>query len=295
MSSHGSIRRFDSAEPAFSAAALVENKALTDTRISVAIPTLNEASTIGGIVSTIVRELMEATPLVDELLVVDSDSDDDTASIATAAGAQVLQASAIQPATPAVRGKGENLWRATLATTGDIVCFVDGDLRDFSPHFITGLIGPLLQDTSLQFVKATYHRHLASPFGAGEGGRSNALFARPLLALFLPELRDLDQPLGGEYAFRRDLLEALPFATDYGVEMAHLVDIVDQVGSEGIAQCDLGERHHRNRSLDDLAQMNDTIGRRFFTRLAATGRMDPATAPMDTAPWRPPPGSIACC
>lgn len=223
-----------------------------DTTVSVVLPALNEAATVGRIVQRI-RPL----PVVDEVVVMDSGSTDDTIAVAAAAGARVLRREDVLPQLTPRPGKGEVLWRSLAATSGDVVCFVDSDLRDFSPSFVTGLLGPLLTDKSVQFVKATYDRALRSgevelPTG---GGRVTELVARPLLALHWPALSGFVQPLGGEYAARRELLEQLPFPCGYGVEFGLLVDTYARVGLDAMAQVDLSKRKHRNADLHKLGQM----------------------------------------
>jgi glucosyl-3-phosphoglycerate synthase len=231
------------------------------TRVSVVLPALDERATVGRIVERIRRELVERHPLVDELVVVDSGSVDDTVDVARAAGATVVRREDVLPDLPPRPGKGEVLWRSLAATSGDVVAFVDSDLRDFSTSFVTALLGPLLADPSVQFVKATYDRAL----GVGEtatatgGGRVTELVARPLLALHWPELTGFVQPLGGEYAARRTLLETLPFAGGYAVEFGLLVDIVAAVGLDAMAQVDLVHRKHRNSDLHKLGRMATEI------------------------------------
>ncbi|MBV9096964.1 MAG: glucosyl-3-phosphoglycerate synthase, partial [Frankiaceae bacterium] len=189
--------------------------------------------------------------------VVDSGSTDDTIAVAAAAGARVVRREDVLPQFAPRPGKGEVLWRSLAATSGDVICFVDSDLRDFSPSFVTGLLGPLLTDPSVQFVKATYDRALRSgevelPTG---GGRVTELVARPLIALHWPALSGFVQPLGGEYAARRSLLEQLPFPCGYGVEFGLLVDTYRRVGLDAMAQVDLSRRKHRNQDLHKLGQM----------------------------------------
>jgi len=222
------------------------------TTVSVVLPALNEAATVGRIVRRILP-----LPVVDEVVVMDSGSTDDTIAVATAAGARVVRREDVLADLPPRPGKGEVLWRSLAATSGDVICFVDSDLRDFSPSFVTGLIGPLLTDDGVQFVKATYDRALRSgelelPTG---GGRVTELVARPLLALHWPALSGFVQPLGGEYAARRSLLEELPFPCGYGVEFGLLVDTFARVGLDGMAQVDLSRRKHRNQNLHKLGQM----------------------------------------
>jgi glucosyl-3-phosphoglycerate synthase len=228
-----------------------------DARVSVVLPALNEQATVGRIVRVIRRELVERRHLVDELVVVDSGSTDDTIAVAQAAGADVVRREDVLSHLPPRPGKGEVLWRSLAATTGDVVAFVDSDLSDFTSTFVTGLIGPLLSDPTVQFVKATYDRPLlregeVQPAG---GGRVTELVARPLLALHWPELTGFVQPLGGEYAARRSLLERLPFACGYGVEFGLLVDTLNAVGLDAMAQVDLSRRKHRNSDLHKLGRM----------------------------------------
>ncbi|MEU8526244.1 glucosyl-3-phosphoglycerate synthase [Streptomyces sp. NPDC048629] len=237
------------------------------TTVSVVLPALNEEATVGDIVSVIRRELMsEAVPLVDELVVVDSGSTDRTAEVAAAAGARVVARDTILPRIPAVPGKGEVLWRSLMATSGDIVCFVDADLRDFSADFVTGIVGPLLTDPDVEFVKAMYDRPLGDT--PGQGGRVTELVARPLLNLHWPQLAGFVQPLGGEYAARRSLLERLPFPVGYGVELGLLVDALHTVGLDALAQVDVGVRKHRHQSGQALGRMAAAIYRTAQVRLS---------------------------
>ncbi|MFF8380828.1 glucosyl-3-phosphoglycerate synthase [Streptomyces sp. NPDC015661] len=238
-----------------------------NTKVSVVLPALNEEATVGDIVSVIRRELMtESVPLVDELVVIDSGSTDRTAEVAAAAGARVVARDAILPRIPAVPGKGEVLWRSLMVTSGDVVCFVDADLRDFSADFVTGIVGPLLTDPDVDFVKAMYDR----PFGdtPGQGGRVTELVARPLLNLHWPQLAGFVQPLGGEYAARRSLLERLPFPVGYGVELGLLVDALHTVGLDALAQVDVGVRKHRHQDGQALGRMAAAIYRTAQLRLS---------------------------
>ncbi|MFG2329688.1 glucosyl-3-phosphoglycerate synthase [Streptomyces sp. NPDC048604] len=237
------------------------------TTVSVVLPALNEEATVGDIVSVIRRELMsEAVPLVDELVVVDSGSTDRTAQVAAAAGARVVARDAILPRIPALPGKGEVLWRSLLATGGDVVCFVDADLRDFSADFVSGIVGPLLTDPDVEFVKAMYDRPLGD--APGQGGRVTELVARPLLNLHWPQLAGFVQPLGGEYAARRTLLERLPFPVGYGVELGLLVDALHTVGLDALAQVDVGVRKHRHQGGQALGRMAAAIYRTAQVRLS---------------------------
>ncbi|WHM38093.1 glucosyl-3-phosphoglycerate synthase [Streptomyces sp. BPTC-684] len=247
--------------------AILAAKRRSATTVSVVLPALDEEATVGQIVAAIRRELMTAAvPLVDELVVVDSGSTDRTAEVAAAAGARVVHRDAILPRIPALPGKGEVLWRSLLVTTGDVVCFVDADLRDFDPAFVSGIVGPLLTDPDVDFVKAMYDR----PFGdsPGQGGRVTELVARPLLNLHWPQLAGFVQPLGGEYAARRSLLERLPFPVGYGVELGLLVDALHTVGLDALAQVDVGVRKHRHQDGQALGRMAAAIYRTAQLRLS---------------------------
>jgi len=243
-------------------------------RVTVVVPARNEDATIGSITRTICRRLRDDVPLVDELIVVDSRSTDRTAETAAAAGATVVRQDDILPAFPPMDGKGDALWKGLAASTGDVVAFVDGDLRDFSPHFVTGLLGPLLTEPEIGYVKGFYRRHLDIPTGteADGGGRVTELMARPLLNMFWPQLAGFVQPLAGEYAGRRTVLTRLPFVTDYGVEIGHLIDLLETGGLDALAQVDLGVRHHRHQSTHALGVMSAQILLTVLDRLGRTGR-----------------------
>jgi glucosyl-3-phosphoglycerate synthase len=244
------------------------------TRVSVVLPARNEAATVGAIVSALRRELMEEVQLIDELVVIDSGSSDATADEATRAGAQVVRQGDVLPHLGDQPGKGEALWKSLAVTNGDIVAFVDADLHEFDPAFAVGLLGPLLSDPSISFVKAFYDRALASgdtvlPAG---GGRVTELVARPLLNLHWPELSGIVQPLAGEYAVRRSLLERLPFVSGYGVEIGMLIDVLEMLGLEAMAQVDLGSRRHRNSSDAALGRMAAQVYLAVLSRLQRHGR-----------------------
>lgn len=241
-------------------------KQRTGRTVSVVLPALNEEATVGDIVSVIRHDLMRQVPLVDELVVVDSGSADRTSEVAAAAGARVVHRDGILPRLPAVPGKGEVLWRSLLVTRGDIVCFVDADLRDFSSDFVSGIVGPLLTEPDVDLVKAMYDRPLAG--AAGQGGRVTELMARPLLNMHWPQLAGFVQPLGGEYAARRSLLEQLPFPVGYGVELGMLVDALHLVGLDALAQVDVGVRKHRHQDGQALGRMAAAIYRTAQLRLA---------------------------
>ncbi|MFB7463934.1 glucosyl-3-phosphoglycerate synthase [Streptomyces sp. NPDC056224] len=247
---------------------LLDRKRAAGTTVSVVLPALDEEATVGAIVEVIRRELIEGLPfpLVDELVVVDSGSSDRTAEVAAKAGARVVHRDEILPRIPALPGKGEVLWRSLLATSGEIVCFVDADLRDFSADFVSGIVGPLLTEPDVQFVKAMYDRPLGD--APGQGGRVTELVARPLLNLHWPQLAGFVQPLGGEYAVRRSLLERLPFPVGYGVELGLLVDALHTVGLDALAQVDVGVRVHRHQDGQALGRMAAAIYRTAQLRLA---------------------------
>ena len=254
---------------------LTELKRSTGQRVSVCIPTLNEAETIGEIVSTIRTTLAGDRGLIDEIVVIDSGSDDDTRALAKAAGADVYLSAEIAPHLGSHIGKGENLWKALHVATGDIICYIDGDISNFHPGFVTGLIGPLLSEPTIDYVKAFYERPLdrgESTLASG-GGRVSEILIRPLLSLFYPELSCILQPLAGEYAARRSVLESLPFPTGYGVEIAHLIDLASAGKLGNIAQTDLVKRVHRNRDDDELGHMAFAILRVVLRRLERDGKL----------------------
>ena len=242
--------------------------------ISVCIPTLNEAESIGDIVSCVRVQLMERSRLVDEILVIDSDSSDDTRAIASDAGATVMRSAAIAAETGCHTGKGENLWKALHAARGSILCFLDGDIANFHPGFVTGLVGPMLAHPGIDYVKAYYERPLASGNSMqGGGGRVSEILVRPMISLFYPELAAILQPLSGEYAARRSVLESLPFPTGYGVEIAHLIDLA-RAGLLGrVAQADLDIRVHRNRDDGELSDTAFAILRVILRRLERDGKI----------------------
>jgi glucosyl-3-phosphoglycerate synthase len=257
-------------------------RAKREATVSVVIPARDEEATVGPIVSTIRTHLVDRIPLVDELLVVDSRSRDATAAVAAAAGAQVVSQEEITKDLPRLEGKGDALWSGLVAATSDIVAFVDGDLREFRPHFVTGLVGPLLTDPSVAFVKGFYHRPLVGMSGVEPdgGGRVTEIMARPLLNFFWPELSGFVQPLAGEYAGRRTVLEQVPFVSGYGVETAMLIDLLELVGLDALAQVDLGERLHRNQSTEALGRMSAQILLTAWTRLHRAGWVTSATPPI---------------
>jgi glucosyl-3-phosphoglycerate synthase len=244
--------------------------------VSVVIPARNEAATVGTIVTAIRTALVQSVPLVDEVIVVDSRSVDRTADEARAAGATVVAQEDITGGLPPMHGKGGAMWAGLAAASGDIVAFVDADVDPFDPRFVSGLLGPLLTDPSISFVKGFYHRPLRSG-GYSEpdgGGRVTELVARPLLNLFWPDLVGFVQPLAGEVAGRREVLERVPLVSGYGVEIAMLVDLLNLVGLDALAQVDLGERTHRNQNNEALGRMAAQIQLTAWSRLARQGRAD---------------------
>ena len=222
------------------------------TRVSVCVPCRNEAATIGSIVGQIRRTLVDVErPWVDELLVFDDGSADATALVARQAGATVVSVADVLRETGPGVGKGNVLWCSVAASSGDVIVWCDGDLLSFTPSYVQRLLVPLLVDPSVAFVKGFYERPLDA---AGEGGgRNTELVARPMLRLLFPELAEVRQPLGGEYAIRRHLAEQVPFAQGYGVEIGLLIDALRAVGTDGIVQVDLGVRRHRHRPLRELS------------------------------------------
>jgi glucosyl-3-phosphoglycerate synthase len=244
-----------------------------NTTVSVVLPARNEADTVGSIVAMVRESLIERYPLVDELVVVDSGSTDSTAGVAAAAGARVVRQDEVLAHLPQLSGKGDALWKGLAATSGDVVAFIDADLVGCPPEFVTGLLGPLLADPNLVYVKGFYRRPLVRPgyTEANGGGRVTELVARPLLNLYWPALAGFIQPLAGEYAGRRAALEAVPFAACYGVEVGLLIDLLELVGLDGLAQVDLGHRRHRHQSNDALARMSTQIMLTLFARLGRCG------------------------
>ncbi|MFG1702839.1 glucosyl-3-phosphoglycerate synthase [Nonomuraea sp. M3C6] len=256
-----------------------------NTTVSVVLPARDEERTVGDIVTVIRRDLVERVPLVDEIVVVDSNSTDATAERARAAGARVVAQDEVLPHLPALTGKGEALWKGLAASGGDLVVFVDADLRNFGAHFVSGLVGPLLVDRDTQFVKATYERPYTGADGVvrrGAGGRVTELVARPLLNMFWPELAGFSQPLGGEYAARREVLERVPFVTEYGVEFGLLVDLLQLVGLDAMAQVDLGQRTHTHQPIAALGRMAGQIMLTAWSRLERQGRVLASEPPAHT-------------
>ncbi|MFF5112256.1 glucosyl-3-phosphoglycerate synthase [Streptosporangium sp. NPDC000509] len=242
-----------------------------ETTISVVLPARDEEETVGEIVAAIRRDLMEAVPLVDELVVIDSRSVDETAVRAARAGARVVAQDEVLPDLKPLDGKGEALWKSLAATSGDLLVFVDADLREFRTSFVTGLLGPLLADPAVVYVKGCYDRPLWN--ARSGGGRVTELVARPLLNLHWPRLAGFVQPLAGEYAGRRSVLERVPFVTGYGVELALLIDLLDLAGLDALAQVDLGRRVHSHQSTEALGGMAAQILQTSWSRLERQNMM----------------------
>lgn len=280
-------------EPSWTVADLVAAKA--GRRVSVVLPALDEEATVGAIVAAIVP-LVDAG-LVDELVVMDSGSTDRTVERASAAGARVVLRTDVLPDLAPRPGKGEVLWRSLAATSGDVICFLDSDLVDFDPGFVSALLGPLLAEDGIALVKGFYRRPLRLETTQADtgGGRVTELLVRPLLAALRPELAGVVQPLGGEYAATRELLESVPFASGYGVEIGVLLDTADRFGLDALAQVNLGVRKHRNRSLVQLGAMARQIlvpllarcgvadaGGPLVQFLQVDGEWLPTSTPVDT-------------
>jgi len=261
----------------FAVEALVAAKG--DTTVSVCIPARNEEPTVGAIVATIRTRLVDELALVDEIVVIDDHSTDRTGERAAAAGARVVAAADVLVEHGRGHGKGEALWKSLYASTGEVVVWCDADVRDFDPRFITGLLGPLLTDPAVGFVKGFYERPVDGHVRGG--GRVTELVARPVLTMLFPHLGGVVQPLSGEYGGRREVLEQVPFVEGYGVDIGLLIDIAERFGVRSLAQVDLGQRVHRNRPLHELSPMAAQVLQ------AALHRAAPELTP-DVFTMRPP-------
>ena len=256
---------------------LVEIKQQRELKISLCLPTLNEAKTIAKEIVIFKSELMSRYPLLDEIVVVDSGSTDHTRKIAREFGADVYLASDILPRFEPYVGKGENLWKALYITSGDIIVYLDADIKNIHHRFAYGLIGPLLLNPEIKFSKAFYDRPIATlgrkmrPTG---GGRVTELVIRPLFSLFFPDLTQILQPLSGEYAGYREIFEKIPFPIGYGVETSMILDIYQNWGLEVMAQVDLEKRVHRNQDTKALGKMSFAILKTFINRIRAQGLID---------------------
>jgi glucosyl-3-phosphoglycerate synthase len=256
---------------------LVEEKHKKNLKISLCLPTLNEEKTIAKEIIIMRSELMTRYPLVDELIVIDSGSTDNTVEIAASFGAEVYIANEILPHLDQFKGKGENLWKALYITRGDIIVYIDADIKNIHHRFAYGLIGPLLVDDNIKYSKAFYDRPIAigknkiRPTG---GGRVTELVIRPLFSLFFPELTQIIQPLSGEYAGYREIFEKIPFPIGYGVETSMILDIHQKWGLNVMAQVDLDRRIHRNQDTKALGRMSFAILKTFINRQKKLGLID---------------------
>ncbi len=253
---------------------LVKEKEKQGVTISLCIPTLNEEKTIGKEIIIFKSELMTRYPFLDEIaVIIDAATEDRTAEVAASFGADVYFAKEILPEMGIKKGKGENLWKAIYQLKGDIIVYIDADIKNVHPRFIYGLVAPLIYRPDIKYVKAFYERPLASsqeirPSG---GGRVTEILIRPLFSLFFPELTGMIQPLSGEYAVRREVLERIPFPIGYGVETSHLIDVYHKWGLDAFGQTDLDQRIHRNQSIQALSRMSFGILHTFFFRIQSLG------------------------
>lgn len=259
---------------------LVEIKNQKNLKISLAFPALNEEATIGRAIEIIKTELYDRYPLLDEMVVIDSGSIDRTCEISRQAGARVWQSAEILPELGYYQGKGENLWKSLYVLDGDLLIWLDADIKNIDPKFVYGLVGPLLKFEHLLFVKAFYQRPLQIPGEEHEygGGRVTEILVRPLLSLFFPELARFYQPCSGECAGRRELFESLPFACGYGIETGMLIDIYNRFGREVMGQTDLNLRIHRNQPASALGKMGFEILHAFLKRVEDLRLIDLAEA-----------------
>lgn len=256
-------------------AALVELKKAQNLTVSVCLPTLNSGAVLHNILSTLTFGQFNKHPLIDELAIIDGHSTDNTVAIAEQHGAKVFYDDASIGDLPPASGKGEALWKSVSLLSGDIIAWLDSDIKNIHPRFVYGTVGPLLTDPSLGYVKGFYNRPISEngilkPSG---GGRVTELVARPLFNLYYPELAGFIQPLSGEYAGRREVFEAVPFVTGYGVETALLIDILDKFGLDAMAQVDLEMRIHANQSLEGLSRMAFSIMQTALLRLDRDGQI----------------------
>jgi glucosyl-3-phosphoglycerate synthase len=256
--------------------------------ISVCLPALNVADTVAPIVTAVRERLVAGAGLVDEVVVVDSRSEDDTAEIAAAAGARVVQDDEVLPGLGPGWGKGEAMWKSLAVVGGDVVVWLDADVVDFDPAFVAGLVGPIVDDAEVGYVKAVYRRALGAD--ADGGGRVTEICARPLINLFYPHLAGFAQPLSGEAAGRRDLLSSVPFFSGYAVELGLLIDLSRTAGLGALAQVDLGARRHANQPTAALGAMASTITQAVLRRLADEGRVPEALVAAAGPYARPVPG-----
>lgn len=249
------FERFTTGGESWPMARVLEARRRAAHTVAVVIPAHNEEATVGSIVREVLGDLVESAPLVDEVIVMDSDSEDRTADVARAAGAKVFHTSEVAPGYGSFAGKGEAMWKSLFVTDADILVFMDADLTVWSPRFVVAMLGPILSAPSIRLVKGFYRRLPVDGGADGGGGRVTELVARPLLNLWWPSLARVVQPLAGEWAVRRSLLETLPIPVGYGVELSVLVDTFERHGLDAMAQVDLGVRDHRHQPLRDLGMM----------------------------------------
>ncbi len=255
---------------------LIKEKEKKGITISLCIPTLNEEKTIGKEIIIFKSELVDRYPLIDEIAVIDSGSTDKTLDVASSYGADVYLSSDILPEEGVRKGKGENLWKAIYQLKGDIICYVDADIKNIHSRFAYALVAPLIYNDEIKYVKAFYDRPLDFSHGIrpSGGGRVTEILVRPLFSLFFPELTAIIQPLSGEYAVRREVLERIPFPIGYGVETSHILDVYRQWGLGAFGQTDLDQRVHRNQSNLMLGKMSFGILQSFLHRLRSFGMVD---------------------
>ncbi len=256
---------------------LVGEKKRKNLTISLCLPTLNEEKTIAKEIVIMRSELMTRFPLLDEIVVIDSGSSDRTRDIASTFGADVYRADQILPDLEPFKGKGENLWKALYITKGDIIIYLDADIKNIHHRFAYGLIGPLLVTDTVKYTKAFYDRPIAvgkSRMRPTGGGRVTELVIRPLFSLFFPELTQILQPLSGEYAGYREIFENIPFPIGYGVETSMILDIFENWGLDVMAQVDLERRIHRNQDTKSLGRMSFAILKTFFNRIEKLDLLD---------------------
>jgi glucosyl-3-phosphoglycerate synthase len=241
--------------------------------VTIVLPCREVAATIGEVAREI-EALNERAPLVDQAIAIDAGSDDGTAAAARRSGLEVYDEDELMSSFGPAEGKGDAMWRALSVARGDLIVYADADTSNFSGHFVYGLLGPLLTDAGLQFVKATYHRPFPAPGGevVDDAGRVTELTAKPLLAVFYPELAAFAQPLAGEVAAPRRLLSSIPFRAGYGVEIAMLIDVLRATGLDAMAQVDLGTRMNRSQPLLALGPMAHEVLLAVVSRLEAEGR-----------------------
>ncbi len=254
---------------------LVDLKQQQNLKISLGLPTLNESDTIATEILVFRDELVDNFPLLDEIAVIDSGSADDTCKIAHDHGALVYQASECLEGQGIHKGKGESLWKSVYLLNGDIIIWIDADIKNIHPKFVYGLVGPLLTNPEIGYVKAFYDRPIAgeSRLRPTGGGRVSEIMMRPVMNLFFPELSGFIQPLSGEYAGRREVFEQIPFDIGYGVEICLLIDILEKFGLETMAQVDLDKRVHKNKQMPALTQMSFGILHAFFDKLEELGKI----------------------